>query len=1380
MARISTYSLDTTLTGGEKVIGTDVGGATLNYSIDNIADFLSTTGAIGIGGQANFKFTTAVVASLASGEVGGGTASGTNFSSITSLVFSKFDQQEKEVLAFLQAQIGENILISQVDDLNAFGVFKITALTQDSTYTNFYTASLTLVSSKSNGAITNGKYYAVSVSPTISEFNFATENELVTVASSTTELDAEANLTFDGTTLAVTGIQTISSTDTAADSLTITNTHSTDQSGNLAGIQPLQITVSDTHTISRTRTSGLFGLTYAKSGVTADTSNHTAQAMQVTMIDTATNHSGSTVDFTGLAINIDHASNTGTIGGKGIYIEALTDGDPGNMYGLLSSVEDGGYELYAYSSANANNYAYWQTTASGATTIATEDSSGTGGTLTLDPDGKLVITPADITGDVFHLDADADTDNITNIDVGVLDIDATATATITTAGLTKFEALGVEIENGGAAPALLIDNNTVDQIALDIDAANTTANVVDIAASSTTGDVIDIVADSLTSGAGLKVYSDSDSVIGDFNLISLHQDNAAAVSNVPFKIDADGARVAARWDHAPALAGSVNGISMTQTTTGTGSGTQVGINLGTNNTTCESGTTTMYGIAADATLQYAADSGTPTVYGIKTTATGGTNGTSTAYGIKAAASGADTNVGAWFQATDGGLDLKITSSADTGDYFSIATTTHGATTITTVDDEATAAHLTLDPDGLLKTTAFGVEIENASATGAPALIIDNDDTDQIALKIEAANIDEDVISITANALTTETVFSAQSSSLTSGGMISVSDSSSDTTARKTVEINQTHASATGAKALSIGSAAGVAVDIDSTVATTNVLDISATSLTTGKALVVDVNAITTGYAAFFDIADSATGNVDKSNGYVGITRVKSGVAGDGNNNLATGLQISLTDSATNHANSAVTQHGLDILVDSASNQGTIENIGIDIEAVTDGDTSSTFGLRTKVEDGGSELHFMSSADTGDYFSVSTTTHGATTIATVDDDAHAADLTFSVDGFTKFTSLDANGGGVEIETGSAAGVPALLIDHNDTDVVALSFEAANIDENVIEIAANALTEANVIDISATALTTGKVFHADVNDAVTAGVTRALMTIDYDKSGVTGDGNTNSTTGIEVSLADAATNHANAVVNLTGINSTLASTNATGTLTSKAGFFSSLGADTNIGLEVKVTDGAGYGYKQVSSANTNDFFGIAVGAEGATTISTVDADSAVGHLTFNVDGNIKFGGTSHTHGIRREVIALNNSSGAVDRTLTAAESGALITIDPSTDNTNTIKITLPTNATGLNYKFVVTADASNTAADVLFTSASASNDFRGHFLATNAGVELVANACAFTLDVSVVNTIGATSWEVVADGTFWAITGFYTGTQAQIGTSGDGLLLTNSTL
>ena len=50
--------------------------------------------------------------------------------------------------------------------------------------------------------------------------------------------------------------------------------------------------------------------------------------------------------------------------------------------------------------------------------------------------------------------------------------------------------------------------------------------------------------------------------------------------------------------------------------------------------------------------------------------------------------------------------LELLSDQDTGDKFSIATTTHGATTISTVDDDAAAAHLTLFADGdtIVKTT----------------------------------------------------------------------------------------------------------------------------------------------------------------------------------------------------------------------------------------------------------------------------------------------------------------------------------------------------------------------------------------------------------------------------------------------------------------------------------------------------------------------------------------------------------------------------------------------------------------------------------------------------------------------------------------------------
>ena len=73
--------------------------------------------------------------------------------------------------------------------------------------------------------------------------------------------------------------------------------------------------------------------------------------------------------------------------------------------------------------------------------------------------------------------------------------------------------------------------------------------------------------------------------------------------------------------------------------------------------------------------------------------------------------------------------LTITDSSDTGDLFSIATTTHGATTITTVDDDAAAADLTMDVDGDIiidshtgtsasggiKIKAAGTEIMNINA-----------------------------------------------------------------------------------------------------------------------------------------------------------------------------------------------------------------------------------------------------------------------------------------------------------------------------------------------------------------------------------------------------------------------------------------------------------------------------------------------------------------------------------------------------------------------------------------------------------------------------------------------------------------------------------------
>ena len=66
-------------------------------------------------------------------------------------------------------------------------------------------AMLSATGTASSSTFLRGDNSWTAVSTPITALNNATANELVTVGSTTTELDAEANLTFDGSTLAVTG-----------------------------------------------------------------------------------------------------------------------------------------------------------------------------------------------------------------------------------------------------------------------------------------------------------------------------------------------------------------------------------------------------------------------------------------------------------------------------------------------------------------------------------------------------------------------------------------------------------------------------------------------------------------------------------------------------------------------------------------------------------------------------------------------------------------------------------------------------------------------------------------------------------------------------------------------------------------------------------------------------------------------------------------------------------------------------------------------------------------------------------------------------------------------------------------------------------------------
>tara|TARA_Y100000310_G_scaffold330324_1_gene401764 strand:+ start:309 stop:1862 length:1554 start_codon:yes stop_codon:yes gene_type:complete len=140
--------------------------------------------------------------------------------------------------------------------------------------------------------------------------------------------------------------------------------------------------------------------------------------------------------------------------------------------------------------------------------------------------------------------------------------------------------------------------------------------------------------------------------------------------------------------------------------------TITGIRVDATNTEADDGVNNMYGIDSQATLRHSEDAGNAYVHGARFHATGGTNGSGTATALKLKASGSGTNYGIYLNCEDGGRDLRIVSSADTGDFFQIQTSTNGVTTISTVDDDGNDdADLTLDVDGKITLDSATGEFE---------------------------------------------------------------------------------------------------------------------------------------------------------------------------------------------------------------------------------------------------------------------------------------------------------------------------------------------------------------------------------------------------------------------------------------------------------------------------------------------------------------------------------------------------------------------------------------------------------------------------------------------------------------------------------------------
>jgi len=131
---------------------------TVNFTAKTLSNFLNTNSEVSIGGQLSFRFTvTENIAKTISFAGGGG--NNTPFSSINELVVSATDLATSNVTVFLDYLVDSDILLSQQNQPNIFGHYKILSYTQIG-ITDFYTLELEFIGGSGN--ITDDTYYDIS------------------------------------------------------------------------------------------------------------------------------------------------------------------------------------------------------------------------------------------------------------------------------------------------------------------------------------------------------------------------------------------------------------------------------------------------------------------------------------------------------------------------------------------------------------------------------------------------------------------------------------------------------------------------------------------------------------------------------------------------------------------------------------------------------------------------------------------------------------------------------------------------------------------------------------------------------------------------------------------------------------------------------------------------------------------------------------------------------------------------------------------------------------------------------------------------------------------------------------------------------------------
>ena len=164
MAIINTFPVDLVINDKDAWVGSDsFSKFTKQYTAESVAEYLNIKGKISISAQMVFKYWTNNAANHPAPGSGdfSGPAEGSAMTSITTMQVSVKDISEQEVVGFMSYITGNNILISEQNNISTFGHFRVDSYTINNPNDGFYTLNLTSIGG--NGNITELLYYDFAV-----------------------------------------------------------------------------------------------------------------------------------------------------------------------------------------------------------------------------------------------------------------------------------------------------------------------------------------------------------------------------------------------------------------------------------------------------------------------------------------------------------------------------------------------------------------------------------------------------------------------------------------------------------------------------------------------------------------------------------------------------------------------------------------------------------------------------------------------------------------------------------------------------------------------------------------------------------------------------------------------------------------------------------------------------------------------------------------------------------------------------------------------------------------------------------------------------------------------------------------------------------------